>query len=346
MANALLTMLDVTKNAGNDQEVGLLEATVTFAPELAVLAGRTIAGTKYTTLHRTLPTVAFRTANNGSDTVAGQYTQELKECALIDAQLQADKAVIDAQANEGPNAKLEDLLAQEAQGVVMASFITVGSQVWYGTNADSNGFVGVNAVTSSLNAAKNNNPAVISATGSTASVQSSAYLVWENIKGCHFIFGNNKGISMLDAWRIQQVLGANSKPMTAYVNNMQSWIGFAINHRNSVGRIANINLGTDSKPLTDKLVAQLLSYMPLQMRKEVIANANTGGANKWGDGLKLFVNPQVAYSLQQSRSPVSSGVGTAITAATSLSFAELPTSSNGVPIVLTDSILNTESVVS
>jgi hypothetical protein len=57
------------------------------------------------------------------------------------------------------------------------------------------------------------------------------------------------------------------------------------------------------------------------------------------------MNPQCAYGLQQSRSPVSSGTGTAITAATSLNFAELPQSSNGVPIVLTDSIVNTESVL-
>lgn len=346
MANALITMLDLAKTSGSDQEIGLLEATVTYSPELAVIAGRSISGTKYHTTHRTLPTVAFRTPNNGSDTIKGQYTQELKECSLIDAQLMADKAVVDAQAKEGPNATVADLLVAEAQGSVMATFITVGTQMYYGTGADSNGFVGINTLTASLNAAKNNNPAVVTASGSTSSVQSSAYLIWENIKGSHFVFGNNSGFTMLPEWRIQQANGANSKPLTAYVNNLQGWIGFSVNHRNSVARIANINLGTDSKPLTDKLVAQLLSYIPLQMRQEVIANANAGAASKWGAGLKLFINPQVAYSLQQSRSPVSSGVGTAITAATSLQFAELPTASNGVPIVITDSITNTESVVS
>jgi hypothetical protein len=86
--------------------------------------------------------------------------------------------------------------------------------------------------------------------------------------------------------------------------------------------------------------------MPLQMRAAAIANANTGGANQWGGQLKLYMNPLTAYSLQQSRSPVSSGTGTAITSADQLRFADLPTSSNGVPIVLTDSITQTEAVVS
>lgn len=346
MANQLISLLDITKLKGNDQEVGLLEDTITYAPELSTIMGRSIVGTQYKTAHRGLPTVAFRKANTGSATVKGTYRQELKECFIIDAQMQADTAVVNAQGTgPGPEGGVEDVLIAEAQGVVMATYITVGSQMYYGTSADANGFVGLNTLTPNLNAAKNNNPAVVGAGGTTASVQSSAYLIWENIRGAHFIFGNNSGLTMLPEWRIQQVLDASNNPYTAYVNNLQGWIGFAVNHPQSVARIGNINLGTDTKPLTDKLVAQLLSYIPLQMRQEAIANANTGGPNKWGPGLKLLVNPATAYSLQQSRSPVSSGTGTAITSNQPLAFADLPTASNGIPIVITDSITNTEAVL-
>lgn len=216
MANALVSLLDITKRAGNDQAVGLLEDTITFSPELSTLAGRVIAGTQYKTSHRTLPTVSFRKANDGSDTVKGKYRQELKECFIIDAQMQADKAVVDAETSvAGPNQSIGNLLADEAQGVIMATYITIGSQFYYGTSNDANGFTGIQSLTSSLNAAKSTSPAVVSALGSTASVQTSAYLVWENVKGTHFIFGNNNGLTMLPEWRIQQVLGANSKPMTA-----------------------------------------------------------------------------------------------------------------------------------
>jgi hypothetical protein len=347
MANALISYLDLAKRSGGDQEVGLLEDTITYAPELSTVMGRPIKGTQYKTVHRALPTVSFRAANTGSNTVKGAYRQTLKECFIIDAQLQADKAVVDAEGRgEGPEGSVGDILVDEAQGVIMATYITVGSQFYYGLNNDANGFTGIAALTPSSNAAKNLNPVVVKAGGSTANVQTSAYLIWENIRGAHFIFGNNSALTMLPEWRIQQVLDTNSKPYTAYVNNLQGWIGFSVNHPNSVARIGNINLGTDSKPLTDNLVAQLLSYMPLQMRQEVLANANTGGPNKWGPGLKMFMSPTGAYSLQQSRSPVSSGVGTAITAAGELKFADLPTASNGVPIVLTDSVVNTEAVIS
>lgn len=347
MANALVSLLDVSKRKGNDQVVGLLEDTLTYAPELSAIMGRPIPGIQYKTVHRTLPTVAFRKANDGSDTVKGSYRQELKECFIIDAQMQVDKAVVDSEASgNGPQSAIGDLLVDEAQGVVMATYIAVGGQMYYGTSNDANGFGGIAALTASLNAAKNTTPVCVSATGATASVQTSAYLIWENIRGAHFIFGNNSGLTMLPEWRIQQVLGNNSKAMTAYVNNLQGWIGFAVNHPLSVSRICNVQATTTVAKLTDGLIAQALSYLPLQMRSEVIGNLNTGGPNKWGPGLKLLMNPAAAYSLQSTRSPVvTSATGTAITAADALRYPALPTESNGIPIILTDSITNTEAVV-
>ena len=351
MANQLLTLLDVVKRKGNDQIIGLLEDTITYAPELSAVMGRPISGIMYKTLHRALPTVAFRQANNGSSTVKGKYRQSLHECSIIDAQLQADTAVVDATAPsspDSPQADIGDMLFDEAQGAVMATYITVGAQMYYGTASDPNGFTGIAPLVGALNPALNTGAAVITSGtgGHTAAVQSSVYFIWENLRGSHFIFGNNRGLTMLPEWRIQQVSGNTSGVLTAYVNNLQGWIGFAVNHPLSVARICNINLATDSAPLTDILVASLLQWLPLQMRNEITANLNnTGGPNKWGPGLKMFMNPQVAFSLQQSRSPVTSGVGTAITADMPLRFAELPTQSNGIPIVLTNSITNTEAVV-
>ena len=351
MPNALLSLMDISRRKGNDQAVGLLEDTITYAPELSAIMGRPIVGTQYKTLHRTLPTVGFRQANQGSLTVKGKYRQSLHECFIIDAQIQADKAVVDAAGKgaDGPETDIGDPLFDEAQGVVMAAYITVGAQLYYGTNNDSNGFSGISSLTASSNTAKNQQPSVVLAGGSTAASQTSVYLIWENLRGAHFIFGNNSGLTMLPEWRIQQVLDDNDsahiKKFTAYVNNIQGWIGWAVNHPLSVARLANVNLPTDSKPVTDNLIAQLLSYLPLQMRSEAIAHLNTGGPDKFGPGLKLLMNPAAAYSLQQSRSPVTSGVGTAITAADSLKYSDLPFASNGIPIIYTDSISNTEAVL-
>jgi hypothetical protein len=323
MANALISLLDITKRSGSDQAIGLLEETTTFSPELQTLMGRAISGTSYKATSRTLPTVAFRKANDGSDTLKSVYKQILSECFILDAQLQVDKAVADAEARGGVNVSVGDIMFDEAQAILTASGITIGSQTWYGTSADALGFAGIASLTSALNVTATGAP-VIAAGGTTASVQTSAYLVWNNIKGAHFVWGNNQGF-MMEPWRTQQVSGANSKPLTAYVSNLQGWIGLAVNHTKSVGRIANCE-DAANKRLTDALGAKLLQYIPIQIQ-------NSGG-------LRWFMNQQAAYQLQLSRS-----AGTAITAAAPLAFAPMPTDLGGIPITITNSITNTEAVV-
>ena len=346
MSNALISLLDITKRKGGDQEVGLLEDTIIYAPELGAIMGRPIVGTQYKTIHRSLPTVAFRIANNGSDTVKGTYRDSLHECSIIDAQIQVDTAVIDAAApGDGPQSDIGDPLFDEASGVIQGVYITAGAQTYYGTANDANGFGGIAPFVGTSNAATNTTPVCVKAGGSTANAQTSVYFMWENIRGAHFIFGKNRGITMMPEWRTQQVLGANSKPLTALVNNIQGWLGFAINHPLSVARLCNVNFGTDSKPVTDALIAQVLSWLPLQMQAEAMANLNTGGPNKFGPGLKMLMNPQAFFSLQQSRTPIVSGAGTAITAATPLQYPKMDLQSNGIPIVLTNSISNTEAVI-
>lgn len=343
MSNALVSLLDITKRKGGDKEVGLLEDTIIYAPELSAVMGRPIDGTQYKTIHRTLPTVAFRQANNGSDTLKGQYRQSLHECALIDGQLQADTAVVDAIATgTGPESDVDgDILFDEAQGVIQGMYITVGAQMYYGVANDANGFGGMAPFVGSLNAATNTTPVCVGAGGTGVS---SAYLVWENIRGAHFIFGKNRGLTMFPEWRVQQVNGANSKPLTALVNNIQGWLGFAINHPLSIARLANADTA-NSHPITDSLIAKLLSYLPLQMLAEANANLNMGGPNKFGPGLKIFMNPIQFYGLQNSRTPVASGGATALTAATPLQYPRMDLVSNGIPIVLTNSITNSEAVV-
>ena len=87
MPNALVSLLDITKRRGSDPAIGLIEETTTIAPELTTVMGRPISGTAYRATTRTLPTVAFRSANDGSDTVKSTYAQTLSECFILDAQI-------------------------------------------------------------------------------------------------------------------------------------------------------------------------------------------------------------------------------------------------------------------
>ena len=134
MANALLTLADLTKRRHSDLAIGLIEETTTIAPELDVIGGTPISGITYMATSRTVPTVAFRNANDGSDAVKSAYDQKLAQCFIIDAQLQVDKAVVDSEAKSGINQSVNDLLMSEAQGALRGAGIAIGAQFYYGTN--------------------------------------------------------------------------------------------------------------------------------------------------------------------------------------------------------------------
>jgi len=317
MADRLLTLLDITKRNGTDTAVGLVEEVTTFAPEIDAIMGRPIMGTTYKTrIRKTLPAgPTFRQANAGSDIVSSVYDQKISQCFIFDAQLRTDQAVADAPEEGGR----ELLLADEAAGVLRQKAIGLGDQFYRGTTADANGFQGLQAFYDSTNME-------VDATGTTSSVKTSAWFVWNDLQGVHFIFGNNAGLQM-GQWRLQQVTDSNSKAYMAYVNNCYGWIGLSINHTKSVARIKNIE-DTTGKYLTDSLIANALRKFPLSIR-------NSGN-------LKIFTSRLGAYTLQKSRSvTIFSGMGSKATPGME-NIGPTPTESMGVPIIVTDSVSDTE----
>lgn len=319
MADRLLTLLEISKRNGADEAVGLIEETNTVAPEVEVLTGRPINGITYTGKKRkTLPaTPIFRNANEGVDISSSLYEQFIAQCYYLDCQLQIDEAVLKAGKGEGNSAA--SILMDEAAGVVQQKMIALGAQFYTGTTsnaptADAKGFTGLAGLYDTTNCE-------VTASGSTNTC--SAWLVWNDLKGVHWMFGNNTGLE-LGEWTRQQVKDANSKSFTAMVNNLSGYIGLSFGHSRCAVRIKAIKNATNNW-LTDALVAEALSKMPIFMRRS--------------PGLKLFANTTACLTLQKSRSTT---VGSK-TDALPLQFAPQPTESNNVPIVLTDSLPQTEA---
>ena len=314
MADKFLTLLDITKRNGGDAASGLIEEVNTVAPELNALLGIPQSGITYRVKKRTaLPAgPAFRNANEGSDIISSTYDQTIGECFFLDGQMQIDEAVLTAGLSEG-NSR-EDILADEAIGVMEQKLIHVGDSFYRGTTADSKGFVGLQALYDSTNCQVD--------AGGTPGTATSAWLVWNSPRGLHWRFGNQKGLEMGE-WFKQKVKDPNGKSLMAWCNNVSGWLGLFFGHSRSVVRIKNLTTAT-GKGLTDALVAEALTKMPIFMRQ--------------APGLKLLINSVAQLQLQKSRSTVS----TAKTDSGILQFAPQPTESNGVPIVLTDSILNNE----
>ncbi len=318
MADKFLTLLDMTKLSGNDQAVGIIEEVNTVAPELSAFMGRPISGLTYTASKRTaLPHQggsAFRKVNEGADIGSSTYEQILAQCFFLDGQLQVDEALVMQAMAEGR--ELPDILATEASAALQEKFIQVGDQFYRGTAADTTGFAGLRSLYDPASCE-------VDATGANGNA-SSAYLVFNDIQGVHFIFGANAGLDIGD-WQKQQVTAAaGGKRQMAYVNNARGWLGLAFGHSKSVVRIKNLTTAS-GKGLTDALVAEALSKMPIFMRNQK-------------SKLKLCMNSVAQLQLQRSRS-VAPGAKTDSNAG---SFAATPTESLDIPIVLTDSIPNNE----
>ncbi len=320
MADTFLTLLDITKQSGTDQAVGVVEEVRTYAPELDTLRGRPIKGTTYKALVRSaLPAgPAFRAANTGTAVIASRWDQRINQAFFLDGQCRVDEAVLNA-SEFGP----DYVLALEASGVIRQKMIAVGNQVYYGNPSTTDfGFAGLTYLY---------DPAAMevtaNATGSLGATTSSAWLVCNAPEFTEFIFGNNKGLEM-GQWQRQAIIGTNTQYM-GWVNNLSGYIGLSFNYTKSACRIKNLAAyGTASNTgLTDELVASALAKFPVG----VVPNF-------------LFCTRAQRFFLQSSRTPVYSSAGkSGVTASLQLQYASTPTESNGIPIVVTDSILDTET---
>ncbi len=305
-ANTYLNMLDLAKLNGSDAVVGLIEENLNQAPEMMIFPARTISGTSFKTLHRTgLPTTQFRNVNEGVNTSKSSYANKLVECFYLDAKLEMDVA-----AASGDDQGAAHALSLEADGQSESALQHMGKQVWYGVGNDAKGFPGAQALVDSAY--------TLDAGGTTASTGSSVYGVRVGDKHGSMIFGKDTVLSMGD-WRIQRIT-RDAKELDAWLNSIQGWVGFQWVNKDSVCRLKDITADS-GKTCTDAKLAELLSQL------------------KWVPDY-WFMTRRSRFQLQISRTPTSNTSGES----SKQPIAPLPTESNGIPIVVTDSLINTETL--
>lgn len=300
------TLLDIALINGADQVVGLIEETIKAVPEINRGAARTIKGINYKTLVRTaLPTVPFRQANQGTAASKSTFENRLYECYMMNPQWNVDKMVADADENGA-----DHLIALEAQGMMESSFQTLGKQFYYGTgtNGDANGFPGLLAALDTTNM-------VVDAAGTTDNVASSCWAVRFGPRDVEWLWGEN-GQLALQPLRIQTLFDSNNNPYDAYIQSICARPGLQVARKFSVGRIKKLT--TDSgKGLTDALISQLLSKFKVGLPPDF-----------------LFMSRRSLQQLQSSRTATNpTGAPAAI-----------PQESFGIPILVTESIVDTETL--
>lgn len=310
------TLLDIAKLNGTDAVVGLIEENIRYSPEAEIFPFRTIRGTSYKTSIRTgLPTTGFRSANQGQAPSKSTFDQRIIEAYIFGGQIEADKAVADAY--ESGAAAWQ---AIEASGVMKSALRDIGSQVWYGTVHGAKGFPGLKQATPFGETTLAGDALTIDAEGNTGTTQSSVYAVKFGLQDVTMIGGNNSAFD-LSPFRIQTVSDSDSNRFEAYVAGLTAWLGLQVGNENSVRRIANL---TVAKPLTDVLLAKLMETFPVGHMPDAI-----------------FMSRRSRSQLQQSRTVVLNGNGKQRPDQEAL--APVPTSYDGIPIIATDSILNTDA---
>ena len=311
---SLITMLDLMALQRNDLLTGLVEDFTQFSPEITHFPTVSRPGTFYVFARRTaLPSVAFRAANNGTTGTKSTYRQEFREMFFLDGIIDIDEAMV-----KGNDGTTGDLVTNEVNGVVQSAFNYLGQQIWYGRDQDANGFAGIRSQLSGL--------VNVGATSSSTS----AYLVWLNpAKGVALDVGQAGAIACPPPIR-QMVAVASPGSGNAFhwVTNLSTWVGLSVKSQYSAwaltGCNSTVSAGKYSNPISDFNATQLINKIPVTRRQGLVWFMNkTGQATLIGS--RTAINNQ----------PAGSDGGPA--------YSPLADRLGGFPIVVSESILDTES---
>jgi hypothetical protein len=279
--------------------------TIPNAAQSTTIKGRTY----YFPIVKSLPTVSFRDANEGVTMNDYVIENKLVETFIMNPNWWVDVAVAD-QDKLGAGA----LLAEAAALNIQASMYHLARQFYYGTANDPKGFPGlVNAVGYGVNA-----------TGTTNNTCSSVYAVKWGPQGARWIFGENGNMRVTPVAQrpitVSNVSPTTGQPVvstfTGYFQELFAYPGLHVGSPRSIGRIRNLTADA-GKGLTDALLGALLEACDQRF---------------WPD-MFLMTN-RSAWQLQRSRTATSSTGAPA----------PLPTEYAGIPIVITDSLTNTEAI--
>ena len=323
MAN--LTLLDLITLQRNDPLTGLVEDVTTYAPEMSTIPVTVRPGITYYIAKRTaLPTSGFRDVNQGIASSKSAYKKEVKEMFPIDVQVSVDELIV-----KGDDRSIGDVLSMEAQGALQSTLITVGNQTYYGqANDGSNGFVGLRAQLVST----------ASVGGTTNST--TAYALWLNPHGVSYDVGRDGVIAMPPFQRQQVVAPVGTGTIFAWVSNISFYVGLSVKSNYSVYGVTGITTHTTGsgagyfqngqntvydQSMSDRAAASLVAQIPLVRR----------------NGLTWFLNRTSHFLLQQSRAAINFQAAAAENATPA--WSSRPTFCEGFPVIVTDSISNTEN---
>ena len=322
MPQGRITWLDRAKMVGNDLAVGLIEENLNVNPEIDELFARNIDGTSYDTAIRIgLPSTGFRGLNKGIAASKSEIDKRKVECFIFGGRVEIDKAAY-AAAKQVGQTDLE-VEATEASGVALSSKISIGTQIFYGApGANDSGFPGLRGLlpkTGSL---------VVDAGGTTANTGSSVFAIKTGLKDVALVLGNGDVFSLGD-FRDETLYDDEQKPFPGRVADLCGYVGLQVPHKNCVGRIGNLTAQA-GKGCTDDLMSELYSRFPVGSKPDF-----------------FVISRRSARQLQKDRGTaivVNVGPGAGLTGNVAKAAPTPLMSADGVPIIISDSIVDNEAI--
>lgn len=311
---AVMTSADVLKANNSEELVGLIEDVVQEIPEIKFFAASPVQKNTYKTLSLTgLPKTGFRETGTLREFQAATLATRTIECKYLDASWILEKAVAQ-QADWGED--FAKALTQRAH--LKSEFFTLARQIWKGVDADSNGFVGLDAIIDAV-VDGDKKEMVVSANTGTITDASTVYAVRTGIDSCQLAWGSMGAFNESEVR--EQLLtsgeGAGTSGAWFYTQDLGGWVGLQVTSKYAAGKITGLSATNTKQGLNDDLLYELIERFPVGMKP---------------DG--LFMSRRSFAQLRQSRTAYNP-IGAP---------APYVQEFEGIPIYVTDAISNTETI--
>jgi hypothetical protein len=304
----------------NDQNLADLDITdlLQDAPLLQVLHAQVASnGTLHKYLKQTTASsAAFRAVGAGLTKTNSADTLVTDTLAILDGSYEVDVALADAYTKGGADAYIEKELVRTMKTVMFET----ESQIIYGTGNDATGYAGL-ADDGQLDASSDTMVTTPASAGA-GSANTSVFFLRSGMDDVSAIIGEGGNINVADPVIQRTVVnpGTDNKVFPAYYVAVTGYSGFQIGGAYSAARLCNIDTATPASTtaLTDDDLYGALSLFPAARQPNLIVMNRTS--------LRMLRNSRTSVNATGAPAP-------------------RPESLEGIPIIVTDAILNTEATI-
>ena len=222
-----------------------------------------------TTVRTGLPSATWRLLNYGVPTGKSTTAKVVDNCGMLETYSVVDKALADLNGNTAAFRLSEDMAFLEGMNQQMAATMIYGN-----TSVNPERFMGL-APRFNTTASAQSGANVVDAGGTTASVQTSIWLVCWGPNTVHGIFpkGQQAGLRQTDKGDITPAYDANNNRYEAYTTHYKWDLGLSVRDWRFVVRIANI----DTSIITGASAANLINALVRAVNRIPVMPAGVTG---------------------------------------------------------------------